>query len=513
MFSKSRTVNFSIVLVLGIISFFVIGGLHQIEHTKMAENLVKNINYVNHALLKLDQLQQHVLLNHERIINTAHFNPVQNYQFFTLYRDQYLQLFTDLTTNTLVPYISTIQLNQLNSYHTMFVDEQSRLINNFEFSNVTQEKIQPSLQVYSLLSIEFIEFVHQTKHDLIQNNTEITTRHSNAFMASERYTFNLLILSLVLLLLASAAITYFFYLNTYLYQHIRGLYQQSTKALLTIDEKGTVTQFNPMFSQIFSHLSLRKHDTHIKHILGNHWTDIAKLLQPFAVQPFGFKRLVAVLNDPSEPVLSGRVNYNMSISTALGIRTMVLDIKLIQIFTKFRAVITFNDQSQQEAIQAQVNLDTFTQIFNKTTILASLEDELERCKRHHLLLSIIFIDIDEFKSINDRYGHPFGDKVIKWVAASIKKRVRDTDFLGRYGGDEFLIVCPDCDSVHARIIAQNILALLQTPKLHVKASIGVAQMESDDTSELLLRRADIALYEAKNQGKNKVVIYKQQSQR
>ena len=118
------------------------GGLHQIEHTKMAENLVKNINHVNHALLKLDQLQQYVLLNHERIINTAHFYPVQNYQFFTLYRDQYLQLFTDLNPNTLVPYISTIQLNQLNSYHTMFVDEQSRLINNFEFSNVTQEKIQ-----------------------------------------------------------------------------------------------------------------------------------------------------------------------------------------------------------------------------------------------------------------------------------------------------------------------------------------------------------------------------------
>ena len=192
---------------------------------------------------------------------------------------------------------------------------------------------------------------------------------------------------------------------------------------------------------------------------------------------------------------------------------MVLEIKLFQIFSKFRAVITFKDQTKEEAMRTQVNLDNFTQISNKTTILAHLEDEIERCNRHHLLLSIIFIDIDEFKTINDRYGHPFGDKVIKWVASTIKKRVRETDFLGRYGGDEFMIVCPDCNATQAKLIAQDIRSLLKNPKLHVKASVGVAQMEPEDTRESLLERADQALYQAKHQGKNKVVIYKQQSQR
>lgn len=493
--------------------FFVYGLIQQIEHTRKAEQLVNNINLVNNTLLKLDQLQQHILLNHERMLNTQTVNNVQNFQFYTQFNAKYLQLFTDLDPNSLIPYISVIQLNQLESYHDTLIKHQTRVISSFEFADVFKEQITPTLHLHSLISIEFIEFLQQLKSYIIENSAALTATQSAEFIVSEQFIFKLLMGSMAILLLTICAISYFFYLNTYLYQHIRGHYQQSTRPILTIDRGGNITQFNPVFSQVFSHVSLRKHDTHINTIIGNHWYDLSKLFIPFAVQPFSIKQLLAVVFDPTEPVLNGRINYKMSISTAQGIKPMVLEIKLFQIFSKFRAVITFKDQTKEEAMRTQVNLDNFTQISNKTTILAHLEDEIERCNRHHLLLSIIFIDIDEFKTINDRYGHPFGDKVIKWVASTIKKRVRETDFLGRYGGDEFIIVCPDCNATQAKLIAQDIRSLLKNPKLHVKASVGVAQMEPEDTRESLLERADQALYQAKHQGKNKVVIYKQQSQR
>ena len=499
--------------MLGIIAFFLYGSIQQIEHTRKAEQLVNNVNHANNTLLKLDQLQQHILLNHERLLNTNTFNNVQNFQFYTQFHTQYLQLYEELDTNSLIPYISVMQLNQLESYHDTLTKHQSRVVTSFEFADVFQEQITPTLHLHSLISIEFIEFLHQLKSYIIENSSALTSTQSATFIASEQFTFNLLMGSLVALLISILAILYFFYLNTHLYQHIRAHYQQSTRPILTIDQSGNITQFNSVFSQLFSHVSLRKHDTHIKKIIGNHWHDVSELLAPFNVEPLSVKQLFSILTAPAEPMLNGRVNYKMNISTSQGVKPMVLDIKLIQIFSKFRAIITFKDQSKEEAMQAQVKLDNFTQISNKTTILARLEDEIERCNRHHLLLSIIFIDIDEFKTINDRYGHPFGDKVIKWVASTIKKRVRETDFLGRYGGDEFMIVCPDCNAAQAKLIAQDIGGLLKNPKLHVKASVGVAQMEPEDTRESLLERADKALYQAKHQGKNKVVIYKQQSQR
>ena len=131
MLTKSRTVNFSILLVLGIIMFFVYGLIQQIEHTRKAEQLVNNINLVNNTLLKLDQLQQHILLNHERMLNTQTVNNVQNFQFYTQFNAKYLQLFTDLDPNSLIPYISVIQINQLESYHDTLIKHQTRVISSF----------------------------------------------------------------------------------------------------------------------------------------------------------------------------------------------------------------------------------------------------------------------------------------------------------------------------------------------------------------------------------------------
>lgn len=137
--------------------FFVYGLIKQIEHTRNAEQLVNN------TLLKLDQLQQHILLNHERMLNTQTVNNVQNFQFYTQFNAKYLQLFTDLDPNSLIPYISVIKINQLESYHDTLIKHQTRVISSFEFADVFKEQITPTLHFHSLISIEFIEFLKQLK--------------------------------------------------------------------------------------------------------------------------------------------------------------------------------------------------------------------------------------------------------------------------------------------------------------------------------------------------------------
>lgn len=190
--------------------FFVYGLIQQIEHTRKAEQLVNNINLVNNTLLKLDQLQQHILLNHQRMLNTQTVNNVQNFQFYTQFNAKYLQLFTDLDPNSLIPYISVIQLNQLESYHDTLIKHQTRVISSFEFADVFKEQITPTLHLHSLISIEFIEFLQQLKSYIIENSAALTATQSAEFIVSEQFIFKLLMGSMAILLLTICAISYFF---------------------------------------------------------------------------------------------------------------------------------------------------------------------------------------------------------------------------------------------------------------------------------------------------------------
>ncbi len=512
MLAKSRTINLGILAVLLLIVFAIYGYIKHNQHAALSHELVDTIQNVNLTLLTLDKLQQHILHNRERVSTSGKFNNVQNYQFYSRYHEQYKVLHADLITKALPQVLSDTQRNRLMSYHDTFIMQQEKIISSFEFTDLFQDKIDPTLNLHGLISIEFIEFLHQLKRYITENAYTFTQTQSTHLLASELL-IQWLFIGLGSLLLCALFITlYFFYLNSCLLQHIKGMYSQSTRPILTINKHGMITQFNQQFEQLTAKPTLRKHQSHIKDIIGNHWVDLAILLDPFISTGYDLKDIIRSLAQPSEPTLCNSISYKLSMNTAQGSKPMAIDITVIQSYSKFRAMLIFKDQSEQEAMQAQINTDNFTKIANKSNILHRLSEEIERAKRHQLLLSIIFIDIDEFKQINDKHGHQFGDKVIKWVAARIKKRVRDTDFLGRYGGDEFLIVCPDCNDTQALFIAQDIRSLLNNPKLHVKASVGVAQMQANDTQQTLLERADKAMYQAKNQGKNKVVVYKQRSQ-
>jgi diguanylate cyclase (GGDEF)-like protein len=157
-------------------------------------------------------------------------------------------------------------------------------------------------------------------------------------------------------------------------------------------------------------------------------------------------------------------------------------------------------------------LDSLTGIKNRTAFDSNFSREIELKRRHNSMLSLIVMDIDLFKRINDQYGHAVGDLVLKQVAGAIEQSIRSSDALYRYGGEEFVVVLNGTDQLGANLLAQRIrkniekLRIDSLKDLVITLSLGVSMMRDEDTTDTLFKRADDALYTAKNQGRNRVVI-------
>ncbi|MCW9087998.1 MAG: sensor domain-containing diguanylate cyclase [Gammaproteobacteria bacterium] len=169
----------------------------------------------------------------------------------------------------------------------------------------------------------------------------------------------------------------------------------------------------------------------------------------------------------------------------------------------------------QDTLREQALRDALTGALNHGAILESLDEHLGFAQRQFEPLSILMADLDQFKRINDRHGHPTGDAVLKAVAATLQACLRGHDRLGRYGGEEFLMVLGSTPLEVAQQVAERIraeVAALQvldgSETLRATISIGVATYEPDamDQPDSLLARADAALYEAKRMGRNRVCL-------
>ncbi len=159
----------------------------------------------------------------------------------------------------------------------------------------------------------------------------------------------------------------------------------------------------------------------------------------------------------------------------------------------------------REALKFEASHDPLVRLWNRKAILNLLTIELSRAKRMHSSLSVFFADLDHFKSVNDRYGHLIGDEVLRNAAVRMSGEMREYDHFGRYGGEEFLAVLPNCTAEVAREVAERVRqsvaerAVLTDPvRVELTVSIGVAQWRANDELPHLLERADLALYRAKD---------------
>ena len=166
----------------------------------------------------------------------------------------------------------------------------------------------------------------------------------------------------------------------------------------------------------------------------------------------------------------------------------------------------------QEALRQYATLDHLTGLWNRRMILEQLDREVSRVVRDRRTLTIAMLDIDRFKDVNDRFGHATGDAVLRDVAAAIKTQLREYDFVGRYGGEEFILLLPGCEAQDGCAIANRVRAKISSePVRHgdlvipVTVSLGVASTESVGVHlPELLEAADAALYRAKANGRDRV---------
>lgn len=166
----------------------------------------------------------------------------------------------------------------------------------------------------------------------------------------------------------------------------------------------------------------------------------------------------------------------------------------------------------QEALRREATHDGLTSVWNHAGILGILDRELLRAQRERSSVGVMMIDVDRFKTINDSHGHAAGDAVLKALVNEITQVLRSYDSLGRYGGEEFLVVAPGCDLAACQELAERVRShvsehpiRVQRGSIEVTVSVGVAaSADGNVSSGQLLQSADAALYEAKNSGRNQV---------
>ncbi len=170
--------------------------------------------------------------------------------------------------------------------------------------------------------------------------------------------------------------------------------------------------------------------------------------------------------------------------------------------------------SQVGKLQSMAATDALTGLTNRRQFNNRLHEEVSRARRHETPLSLALFDLDDFKRLNDFYGHPVGDRILKELGKLIRQNIRESDLPARYGGEEFAIILPETREVEADellerlrlLVAQTVFCLPENP-LTITISVGVAQLEPrQHTAFELVELADKALYEAKTQGKNRVVM-------
>jgi two-component system cell cycle response regulator len=170
-------------------------------------------------------------------------------------------------------------------------------------------------------------------------------------------------------------------------------------------------------------------------------------------------------------------------------------------------------KKENQELRVEASRDSLLRLWNRRAIYALLNTESSRAKRSKTSLSIFFIDLDYFKLVNDTHGHMVGDDVLISVAKKVSGAVREYDHVGRCGGEEFLVVLPNCTAEAALEVAERVRQhicdepiVIASTQLRITVSIGLSQWHSDEELADLLRRADVALYRAKRNGRNRVEV-------
>lgn len=216
--------------------------------------------------------------------------------------------------------------------------------------------------------------------------------------------------------------------------------------------------------------------------------------------------------------ISKRMVFNQFLFISLSLIVSIIFLYIIiNLITKVAKKLI----GAYKVIEKMSVTDELTQLYNRRYFYERLDSEIERALRYKHSMSLLMLDIDYFKKVNDTYGHQTGDDVLVSIAASLKSSARVSDIVARYGGEELIIVLPETDEIKAGIVAEKLRTNVGNlefiskgdKKFNVTVSIGVSSLKmiddqkSKDVKKDLIKLADTALYTAKDSGRNKVVLF------
>ena len=204
------------------------------------------------------------------------------------------------------------------------------------------------------------------------------------------------------------------------------------------------------------------------------------------------------------------LQHKKVISGILG-RNVDISVATLDYLTNIKSIIK-NPKIIGEAFIGKIaeitSIDGLTKLYNRQYLLLKMNEEINRYNRYNATFSILIFDIDDFKHVNDKYGHQKGDRILMDFGSVFRNSKRDLDICARYGGEEFVIVLPHTDIAEAEIIAERYRSVIENKyknNIGVTTSIGISNCpKSSNNLEILIKKADEALYRSKETGKNKV---------
>jgi len=276
-------------------------------------------------------------------------------------------------------------------------------------------------------------------------------------------------------------------------EYLQYIIDSSLDVIITVNEKREITKFNRAAEKVFGYTAqevLGKHaemlylkpeegiDVHASILqTGRYMGEIENISKDGDIFPSFLS--ASMLKDDSGNFLG-----------IMGISRDITDVK--------RA---------ERALKRAATIDKLTQVYNRHTFEDLIEKEIDRASRYNSPMSLVMFDLDHFKMINDTYGHSAGDVVLRSVSGLVKGHIRSSDSLGRWGGEEFMLLLPEKRLGTAVAVAEKLRTLIEEQKneaSNVTASFGVTEFRAGDTIETICDRVDNAMYKAKNNGRNRV---------
>ena len=264
------------------------------------------------------------------------------------------------------------------------------------------------------------------------------------------------------------------------------------------------------YSEDYYSIELKNKNLKIEEDCANNTTFKVNSIKDYAEQNIGeilFTKNLTAYTEDIEKV----VNIAVAVSVLFVILAFYLTKRIFNNHIKTIDSFQKKLEIKNHALVKLSNTDHLTQINNRKSIETILKNEFNRIKRYKHPLSIVIFDIDNFKKINDTLGHNIGDKVLRGLSKLVSSNIRETDFFGRWGGEEFVLVLPETTLDNGYILANQIREKIYAYDFgdiqNVSCSFGISQCSGKDTCETIIHNADTALYEAKQSGKNKVTAY------